>query len=1519
MPLKTPLSNAPYYDDYSPDKDFYRVLFQPGVSVQTRELNQLQSILQKQVERFGDNIFVRGTIVDGCNFIYYDPAPYVKLNDLESDNTTAVIPGNLINLNIKSNTTGLQGYIEETEDGFESSDPDLKTLYIKYINAGDNGNTFAFTPGETLEVFDYQRSVRGYTITNGGINFSNSDAVIATSALVVNVTSGSFTVGQYINDGGTANVEIVAIDTATLADNGQEIWSIKPRDEDLANSTVTSTAYTIANSAALADSGATATATVERVIGSGVEAIIETNAVGRITNITNTNNGAGYTTPPIISVKSNDNTTGISALDITAKNFAAQVVVSTAAASVGDGYAFGVTEGVIYQKGFFLRVDSQRINVSKYDRVPDGVSIGFGTREEIITSDIDTTLLDNATGEPNELAPGADRLKLIPELKVIAANTAIDDPEFFTLVEFSEGRAFRQNKTTQYNKINDEMARRTKDESGNYVIDKFLVGTASPANNEVEANTYSLKIDPGTAYVDGYRVKTDDTFTIDLTRTTETRITSQNISLNYGNYVVVDNVVGLFQFSTGDVIDLYDTAVGYLDDITNVQAGTLTPTGTKIGEARIRSMVPLGNIIPENASIGSAASQYRLYLFDINMNAGKNFSSTKGIHYDGTTFDGLADVVTVVQGTTNTAIAELGDRQRSRLLFHAGVDSIHNANAISYIYRTIDQTATIANTGSLVYNITAAADEFFTVTGAMSDSELRKLYVAPLVSDLVSPSNLTGTVNYGTGANTITTSADLTSEVVAGDFVSVFANSTGGSSLHQVTKVVNSTAIQLDRVGEYANTVATLRRTFPKNVAIPFGVRSGLTGSIDGTKQIMTLTVPAFDLATAQTAALAVDIQRTDASRKTKTPNRTRYVKIDTSNNVSGVAGPWCLGVPDAFRLRNVYHSGNSTVTTSSNAVLKQFYIDHNQNENFYGLSYLYLRPRHNLNISSGDYFLVEFDYFTESGSGGFFDAVSYVSSNTEQRIAVDSQPLSNIVSNVHSFEIPTLVADSGVEYDLINQFDFRPYVSNTAAPNSDHALAPINPTETIGFGDTADPTNNKKFPLPDSIMSASVSHFLSRIDSVFLDRSGTFTVKSGKLGSNTYNTLPADQPDGTMKLVDVYVPPYPNAPLAKSNQFKEIINTKVANIRYLYNRFVNRTIERVRSETTSTQFTQPRGYTMADINKLEKRVRDLEYYMGLSLLESDIKDRVIPSTADPNLNRFKFGFFVDDFNDYERLDTANPRFNAMIEQDDLIPPKMNWVAYFDDSQNPQGEYIDLTLVEQINSSDPVDAVEPQCLPNTQIANTFAFRTKFNNQQIGNTVSSFVDNQTLTFAGGAAEVSPGVVEFVNSAATVFFYAYDKNIKVEVYQGSTLLASTANATALTAQEKTLVTSDEASGWFNDQYTVFGIDTTVSTDYADYMGKISFTHNPNLGRNYTIRVYKGDGSYRWKTLVQYPIDRSTVGCPPPPPGEPGAPGLPGAPGRPGRPGRPGTPGTPGRVQSAWGAVADDVGDGDGGGDP
>ena len=63
MPANTDFNVSPYWDDFNIDKDFYRVLFRPGFAVQARELTQLQTILQNQIEQFGNHFFKDGTIV----------------------------------------------------------------------------------------------------------------------------------------------------------------------------------------------------------------------------------------------------------------------------------------------------------------------------------------------------------------------------------------------------------------------------------------------------------------------------------------------------------------------------------------------------------------------------------------------------------------------------------------------------------------------------------------------------------------------------------------------------------------------------------------------------------------------------------------------------------------------------------------------------------------------------------------------------------------------------------------------------------------------------------------------------------------------------------------------------------------------------------------------------------------------------------------------------------------------------------------------------------------------------------------------------------------------------------------------------------------------------------------------------------------------------------------------------------------------------------------------------------------
>ena len=60
MPQNTNLNSSPYFDDFSESNNYQRVLFKPGLPIQSRELTTLQSILQNQIEKFGQAYVQRG-------------------------------------------------------------------------------------------------------------------------------------------------------------------------------------------------------------------------------------------------------------------------------------------------------------------------------------------------------------------------------------------------------------------------------------------------------------------------------------------------------------------------------------------------------------------------------------------------------------------------------------------------------------------------------------------------------------------------------------------------------------------------------------------------------------------------------------------------------------------------------------------------------------------------------------------------------------------------------------------------------------------------------------------------------------------------------------------------------------------------------------------------------------------------------------------------------------------------------------------------------------------------------------------------------------------------------------------------------------------------------------------------------------------------------------------------------------------------------------------------------------------
>lgn len=1248
MPIETNLNTSPYFDDYDQLKDFYRVLFRPGVSLQARELTQLQTILQQQIERFGDHVFKSGTIVSGCNFQFNSRLDYVKVLDNDV-NGLPITPSEYKGLFIK-NSANLVARVVDYKIGFQARDPETNYLFLRYINGGNTNNLLAYSNSDVLTVYSDDFKLFDFDINNGGSSFSNTDSVQITSALVVanstlvsgagvSQTIGANTANVFVIESNTSFGSITVNGTTFTSADGYSILKIKPITADLANTSLNSSKWTVLSGYSLVQGSNTAN--VVAVIGSSATATLATDGSGLINDINLTNSGSGYEILPYVTVRSS---TGVlSTLDIVARNYKAQVTVAdgTYTASnttpVGYAYAFSVTEGIIYQKGLFLRSDSQSIVVNAYSTNVDSTTVGFVSAESVVNSSIDDTLLDNATGTFNYAAPGAHRLKLVPQLVVVPTSNVAANNTFFPLVEFAEGAPFKQNKNTAYNILAQEFERRTDEASGSFVIDPFVITTRDKQGNNYSNSHVDVVIDPGLAYISGKRVQTDKNTYVSLRRANDTKIAEDEIiSINYGSYVMVDEFAGYFDFKSGAQVDLYNAARDY---ITTAQT-TIAATGTKIGTARIRSMV-FDSGIP-----GANTAKYRMYLFDTNLYQGRTFKDVRSIHFSNSN-PGICDIVLDDDPATGLQVALLKDTKFSSLVFQTGNKALKQANSVDYTYRTSNTSATISTIGTV--SITVGDTISYGNNATVNSIQRRDIILTP--KSAVSSTNA---ITNGTLTNLddVISAPNLATRFNVGDFVEVtHGSNTAQTMISQLVNIANSTHATMKDIWNYTTSSgdATIARHFPAYVPIPLDDdRAAANTNSTGKTLTVTLsnTANQTSFSSPVDAIITFNIKKVASEELHKNVDRSILVKLDLANHPSGVNGPWCLGVPDVFRLNRVFVGANSSVNTSSSEITRYFYIDNGQKDDYYGLANLAKLNNGNPGLSGSNWLLVEFDTLTLDSptDAGFFSIESYdLSNNNEIRAN-----LADIAMNI--VEIPEFRTSKGEVIDLRDAIDFRPRATPTANVTADIALATTNPANTISFS-----THDKLFPLPDSEFQFTYEYFLRRVDRLIIDTNGDIRILEGVPA--TAKVAPPDPLPDTLTLSLIDIPPYPSIPKVPLSTLVEFGTKKVGTEAPIHYKVTNYTITTTSGNNFFTY--QPKRFTMADINKLERRIEDLEYYTNLNLLEKKTKDLVIPSGNDPSINRFKNGFFVDNFNDYLQVDTLSPDYTACVDQEQsaLCPP----------------------------------------------------------------------------------------------------------------------------------------------------------------------------------------------------------------------------------------------------------------------
>lgn len=138
--MPTVYNNSPYFDDFDPTKKFYRILFRPGRAVQARELTQLQTTLQNQIEVFGKNIFKDGTKISGGE-IAYSHGFYIKIQETSDIDAFQSV-------RVTGQTSGAKALVKKISNSYSANGVDYPSaLHIVYTSGISN-----FERGETITI-----------------------------------------------------------------------------------------------------------------------------------------------------------------------------------------------------------------------------------------------------------------------------------------------------------------------------------------------------------------------------------------------------------------------------------------------------------------------------------------------------------------------------------------------------------------------------------------------------------------------------------------------------------------------------------------------------------------------------------------------------------------------------------------------------------------------------------------------------------------------------------------------------------------------------------------------------------------------------------------------------------------------------------------------------------------------------------------------------------------------------------------------------------------------------------------------------------------------------------------------------------------------------------------------------------------------------------------------------------------------------------------------------------------------
>ena len=875
-------------------------------------------------------------------------------------------------------------------------------------------------------------------------------------------------------------------------------------------------------------------------------------------------------------------------------------VVTTANAKSNSFYAY-INDSVYFYNGYFIKVPKQTVIISKYTTNANA-KVGLELDDSIVTEADDSSLLDPALESSNYQAPGAARYKA--ELVLAKRDlTSTDDSAFIEISRIENGVIKKNVNTPIYSEIEEVLARRTYDESGNYTVNPFVVTIDEDTQGD-SANNLIVTLSAGKAYIYGleYETISDSYIRIPKARTTANNL-NYSLIANYGNYVIVDGLMGPFNTSSLGLFDIHCVPYSYANG-----TNTSTYSSTKIGTARVKDIEFF------SGDTDVSARKHEFYFFDASFTAiTDNCSSTANstsevvLHtvktssnnnaYDGATlrvnagnaageirtilsWNGMSKIATVdsafsvtLNTSSNVSIEfDFGEAESfvQNTTYTTGGPSNANANIT-----VLNKTGGTANTPAYVSEPTKTPLVFtypnkFVAYSSIADQSYmyRRVYTGVQFTSGTSAAITAGSDEGFEG----TSSSSNVASTVTDNFLVVVTNKQSSSRVAGEQIKVRTTISGSPEQAVF-DTDGGGSDTFVATVYAKMDV----AGS-SATQRVKTLVK-----ANTQTFA-----SETAANTFIGSTGSNTSIYLDTGQvvirNPSGVPNQKeSLYISDVIAVKKIYDLNGAAVPaagasiTGYTDVTSRFNLDTGQKDEFYDHASISLKPG---SRACRGPLIVCCRYYKTTTDTGYFSVDSYPSLATA--ITEEGTDIGTGYSLIPKYR----------NYSLRDCIDFRPIRQNAANTPLVYSLV------------------GTKLPIPATDFVSDYSFYLPRYDIVVLNTNRTLSVIQGIPAA--YPQYPT-APSKSMVLNTLYIEPYTDY-------------TSNVKVRYM-----------------NTQ-----RYTMKDIGRLEKRLEAVEYSVALTQLEKSAIDLSILDRD--GLERSKYGIFVDGFTGHLLGDTNSPDYKIATD-----------------------------------------------------------------------------------------------------------------------------------------------------------------------------------------------------------------------------------------------------------------------------